>query len=76
MHRNVARAYNALWAQHKPVRVAWMKILAQGDRVLERKLLRADLEDRPATLGAHFSNALTKPLPASPFASRNEPSVS
>ena len=45
MHRNVARAYNALWAEHKRVRVAWMKILAQGDRTLERKLLRADLED-------------------------------
>ena len=45
MHRNVARAYNALWAEHKRVRVAWMKILAQGDRALERKLLRADLED-------------------------------
>jgi len=29
---NVARAYNALWAEHKRVRVAWMKILAQGDR--------------------------------------------
>jgi len=45
MHRNVARAYNALWAEHKRVRVAWMKILAQGDRALERKLLRAELED-------------------------------
>jgi hypothetical protein len=45
MHRNVARAYNALWAEHKRVRVAWMKILAQGDRALERRLLRADLED-------------------------------
>jgi hypothetical protein len=45
MHRNVARAYNALWAKHKRVRVAWMKILARGDRALERKLLRAELED-------------------------------
>ncbi len=27
------------------VRVAWMKILARGDRALERRLLRADLED-------------------------------
>ena len=45
MHRNVARAYNALWAEHKRVRVAWMKILAQGDRALERRLSRADLED-------------------------------
>jgi hypothetical protein len=45
VHRNVARAYNALWAEHKRVRVAWMKILVQGDRALERKLLRADIED-------------------------------
>ena len=45
MHRNITRAYNALWAEHKRVRVAWMRILAQGDRALERKLLRADLED-------------------------------
>ena len=45
MHRNAARAYNALWAEHKRVRVVWMKILAQWDRALERKLLRADLED-------------------------------
>lgn len=28
--------------------------------------------EQPATVGAHFSNALTKPLPASPF-SRNTP---
>jgi hypothetical protein len=45
MHRNVARACNALWAEHKRVRVAWMKILARGDRALERRLLRAVLED-------------------------------
>jgi hypothetical protein len=45
MHRNVARAYNALWAEHKRVRVVWMKILAQGDRTLERKLSRAEFED-------------------------------
>jgi hypothetical protein len=43
MHHNVARAYNALWAEHQRVRVASMEILAQGDRALERRLLRAEL---------------------------------
>jgi hypothetical protein len=45
MHRNIARAYNALWAEHKRIRAIHMKILAQGDPKLERRLLRANLDD-------------------------------
>ena len=45
MHRNTARAYNALWAEHKRIRRIYMKILAWGDQKLERRLLRADLDD-------------------------------
>jgi len=45
MHRNVARAYDALWAEHERVRAACMKLLAQNDRGLERDLSRANPED-------------------------------
>jgi hypothetical protein len=45
MHRNVARAYSALWAEHKRIRRIYMKILARGDQKLERRLLQADLDD-------------------------------
>jgi hypothetical protein len=45
MHRNIARAYNALCAEHKRIRRIYMKILARGDQRLERRLLRADLDD-------------------------------
>jgi len=34
--------YNALMAEHHKVRAAHMEILAQGDAMLERKLLRAN----------------------------------
>ncbi len=46
MHRNIAHAYNALWAEHKRIRRVYMKILARGDQKLERRLLRADLDDK------------------------------
>ena len=47
MHRNVARAYDYLQREHNRVRAAHVKILAQNDRVLERRLLRADLASDP-----------------------------
>ena len=45
MHRNISRAYYALMAEHHRVRAAHMKILAGGDAMLERKLLRAKEDD-------------------------------
>jgi len=42
MHRNVARAYDYLKREHYRIRAAHVKILAQKDRHLERRLLRAD----------------------------------
>ena len=45
MHRNISRAYYALMAEHHRVRAAHMKILARGDAMLERKLLRAKEDD-------------------------------
>ena len=45
MRRNISRAYYALMAEHHRVRAAHMKILARGDAVLERKLLRAKEDD-------------------------------
>lgn len=45
MRRNIARAYDALMAEHRSVRDAHMKILAQGDEMLERKLQRAKEND-------------------------------
>ena len=44
MHRNIARAYDYLQREHDRVRTAHVRILAQKDRVLERRLLRANLE--------------------------------
>jgi len=44
MHRNIARAYDCLQAEHARIRAQCMKILAQKDRALERHLLRADLD--------------------------------
>jgi hypothetical protein len=35
MHRNIARAYNAHWAEHKRICRVDMKILARGDQKLE-----------------------------------------
>jgi len=42
MHRNIARAYDCLQAEHALIRAQCIKILAQNDRALERQLLRAD----------------------------------
>jgi len=44
MHRNIARAYDYLQREHERVRAAHVKILAQEDRVLERRLFRANLD--------------------------------
>jgi hypothetical protein len=44
MHRNIARAYDCPQDEHDRVRAAWVKILAQNDRHLERELLRADVD--------------------------------
>lgn len=44
MHRNIARAYDCLKREHDRIRAAHVKILAQKDRRLERRLFRADLE--------------------------------
>jgi len=44
MHRNIARAYDCLQDERDRIRAACVKILAQNDRILERKLLRADLD--------------------------------
>jgi len=40
MHRNVARAYDHLRAEHDRIRAACVKILAQNDNAVERQLLR------------------------------------
>jgi hypothetical protein len=45
MQRNIARAYDALWVEHQRVRVVCIKILAQGELSLERRLLRAKPEN-------------------------------
>lgn len=42
---NVARAYDHLQAEHGRVRSACIRILSQGDKLLERTLLRADMDD-------------------------------
>jgi hypothetical protein len=44
MHRNVVRAYDYLKREHDRIRAACVKILAQKDRHLERRLLSADLD--------------------------------
>lgn len=44
MHRNIARAYDYLKREHDRIRAAYVKILAQNDRSLERRLFRADLD--------------------------------
>jgi len=46
MHRNIARAYDALWAEHERIRGIHMKILSRGDPRLERRLLRANSYDK------------------------------
>jgi len=43
MRRNIARAYDCLAAEHTLIRAKCIKILAQSDQVLERRLQRADL---------------------------------
>ena len=45
MHANVARAYDRLQAEHGRVRTVCIRILSQGDKRLERSLLRADMDD-------------------------------
>jgi len=45
MHRNIARAYDCLLAEHSRVRAVCIKILSQDDRQLERRLLRAAMDD-------------------------------
>lgn len=42
MHRNVARAYDYLRAEHDRIRVACIRILAQNNRAVQRRLLRAN----------------------------------
>jgi hypothetical protein len=44
MHRNIARAYDCLQDEHDRIRTACVKILSQGDKGLERELLRAHLD--------------------------------
>ena len=43
MHRNISRAYDCLRRDHDRVRAAHVKILAQNDRGLGRRLFRANL---------------------------------
>jgi hypothetical protein len=59
MQRIIAHAYDALWAAHERVRAVCMKILAQDDGTLERKLMRATPDD-----GAQYEEVLLyeKPL--------------
>jgi len=45
MHRNVARAYDYLQAEHGRVRAVCIGILSQKDKHLERTLLRASMDD-------------------------------
>ena len=45
MHRNISRAYDALWAEHERIRRIHMRILSQGDPKLERRLLGANPDD-------------------------------
>ena len=44
MHPNIARAYDYLQREHDRVRAAHVKILAQKDRALERRLFRTNFE--------------------------------
>jgi len=45
VNRNISRACEALWAEHQRIHRIHVKILAQGDIKLERKLVRGNLED-------------------------------
>ena len=45
MHRNIARAYDCLRAEHGRVRTVCIRILSQDDKRLERRLLRAAMDD-------------------------------
>jgi hypothetical protein len=44
MQRNIARAYDYLRREHDRVRKQYVKILAQNNRSLERRLFRAKLD--------------------------------
>jgi hypothetical protein len=46
MHRNIARAYDYLKREQDRIRAAYVRILAQNDRALQRHLYRADLDSR------------------------------
>lgn len=46
MQRNIQRAYDALWAEHQRIHRIHVKVLAQGDVELERRLMRRKLEGR------------------------------
>jgi hypothetical protein len=45
LRRNIDRAYDALWAEHQRIHRIHVKILAQGNRKLERRLMQRRLED-------------------------------
>jgi hypothetical protein len=45
VQRNIARAYDALWAEHERIRALCAKILAQADRRLERRFLRPNPDE-------------------------------
>jgi len=45
VHQNIERAYDALWTEHQRIHRIHVKILSQGDRKVERKLMRGKLED-------------------------------
>ena len=45
MERHINRAYDALWAEHQRIHRIHVKVLAQGDPKVERKLLQGRLED-------------------------------
>ena len=45
MHRNIARAYDCLQAEHGRVRAVCIRILSQHDKQLERRMLRATMDD-------------------------------
>lgn len=46
MHPHIARAYDYLQREHDRIRAVHIKILAQNDRALRRRLLRANIKSR------------------------------
>ena len=45
MHRDIERAYDALWAERQRIHRIHVKTLAQGDHQVERRLMRGKMED-------------------------------